>query len=316
MSIVKIQHHERSWHELSPYVQAFLILVPILLALCLYITKRTRSLVWISSLSNTKRPAVADPFVSSWLLTPLQLGSVRLGFFLWTLYVWKWRFDNPPENAGFSSPFPLYAFYTLWNYFILEAFFLFAAVYSFVRMRAAATGLLWNFVRGVLWTLYQQQLAASILVAVVFWVGVWPNMPPIQQAWFTRVCGVNMHGVSTLMMLFEMGVNGLPVHLPHAVFLLAGSTLYLFFGVFVFGCLPSMAFLDLALDKAGVFLFGILVAHFVFYLLAWWLSAKKFQLLNTYTGRQKRAVDIDTTYTAPAKFQWPPQKPGASVAGN
>uniref|UniRef100_A0A0G4I9I4 Uncharacterized protein n=1 Tax=Chromera velia CCMP2878 TaxID=1169474 RepID=A0A0G4I9I4_9ALVE len=275
----KAKSFAEKWAGLSTSVQLFMIFSILMIIGWLW-----GCLVWGKFRHRLIEPlyrkrAVADPMVESGLLTERQLLLVRFVFFVIAMSVWGFLATHPPL---FEPVFDLFDFYTIWNYGILTVYFGLMSFYGACRLfwvKGRMESPQWRSVRMVLWELFQQQLPCSAVVALVFWVLVFPNLPNSHKPEFVRYGSLNQHGTNFLMMLFEFFANDLPVYFAHSVLLLSVSCLYLWYGVAVFGAIPSMPHLNLTRETAIVELVCVLLFHLALCLVFDRLSVWKFSRL-------------------------------------
>eukprot|EP00386_Alphamonas_edax_P014476 GDKI01044465.1.p1 GENE.GDKI01044465.1~~GDKI01044465.1.p1 ORF type:complete len:325 (-),score=62.38 GDKI01044465.1:306-1280(-) len=280
----------RNWEEVAPAVKAFMFIAPCILLAWIAISVRRGAIAFYVSHLSVHKPNDIDPFASSWCMSNKALAAIRLGFGCWCLYVFKWMGDHSNPNS-FQGQQGLSAFYTCWNYAILTALALMLGTYTlrkvFVHTPPTARG---DCYRAFLWTVYQQQLPAALLVSFVFWAVVYPNQQPADRRGLFHVASSNMHFWNSVYMVFELCCNEIPVHFPHAVFVLFLSFVYMFYGVFVKGFIPSIAHLDLAKDSTAVVFAGILAFHLVLYTIVFHVAKRKLHWLERKRGGDRTRV--------------------------
>ncbi|CEM04066.1 unnamed protein product [Vitrella brassicaformis CCMP3155] len=288
----------RGWGEIAVSARVFMCLFPAVLVGIVWSAKRRRRLQWgLSRLILTGRPGgLKDPFLFSPFIQPHHLLVLRAFTLVWTVNVWCVMFSRTPR---FVPPFPLWSFYTIWTYGFLTVMTAMLTLYSLLRVvcRMALRGAFWKWYRVMLWIIYQKQMAAAAVVAVVFWTYIYPLSSPSERQEWLGFPSLNQHGLNVVFLMAELLCSRVPILMTHVWATMSVVLLYGWAMILRFGVIPSVP-IDLSTSAATVVLTLILFSHLVFH-----------ALFAAITRLRDIAIDPTSFHSAQQKLS--PSVPGS-----
>ena len=86
-----------------------------------------------------------------------------------------------------------------------------------------------DFFMKIVWIMYNVASVACILVTIVFWSLIFPYIKLDDVGGDEVLINVQLHGITSVIVVIEHCVSAIPIRLPHVVFTLIYGMLYVIF---------------------------------------------------------------------------------------
>jgi len=179
--------------------------------------------------------------------------------------------------AGNANPLK---FFTIWNWALLTAYFSVGAYLSAkATFRGTSDAKRLTVLERIFWVMMEVELTSTFLVLVVFWLVLVPSIKGLDYNPVT-FDSLMMHALNTLLMIIDFLLMKLPVKHAHFIYIASWASLYaLFHGLLMVALYargedhcPSYGFLSVAEPTLLVWVCGLLVGYYLFFMLTFGFS--------------------------------------------